>query len=784
MSRLLVPVIRGLSVALLAASCGTDVLPMHGGPFSITTQGGTISLAGGLVELVVPAGAVQQDTFATLAISSNPPASSLLVSGTAVDLEPTGLAFLQPVQLTVHYGALALPAGVLGRELRVNTVVGGAWQAVPGSSVDEATQTVSASLSHFSTYGLVAVPVASLSVAPQAAVINVGGALQLAATPTDGDGAVLPNRAVSWTSSDPGVATVDAATGMVRGVATGHVQITATSEGVAATDSVSVAATAANLVFTTQPGNTDAGASFGVVVTARDAQGSTASGFTGTVTVAIGTNPGGGTLSGTKSVSAVAGVATFSGLSINKAASGYTLTATASGMASAVSAPFDITTGGISTSRSVVTVSSGTVVSGSTVTLALQARDPNGNNITTGGATVVFTRSGGTSTGTIGSTTDNHNGTYTATFTGVTAGTATTIHATIDGAAVTSQLPTVTVTPGTIDRTKSTVSLSASSAPPGGSAVTVTLRAKDAAGNNLTTGGATVAFSHSGGTSVITIGATTDVGNGTYTAPITPVTEGTATTLSATINGQAVTTTMPTFTVSTTPSWRANEPAGLTLFNERHFDAKLENSWYLEYPPDNDFTIQQDATAPVSPPNIGQARYPQGLPAGVGPIDTEIDLPGGSSSLSEIYLAFPLKLSSNFYGCGTNKIFFIWIGGQPGVYLKVDGNGNGSLAFEISTQSSGSSQDPLAIGRTVTRNQWTNIEVYMKVNTAGNSDGIVKIWQDGTQTINVSNVRFVSGSAVPWERVAWNPTWGGGCSGTVPADQFMWMDDVYISGRH
>jgi len=780
MSRSLVPMIRGLSVAVLLASCGTDVLPTTGGSFNITPEGGTLSLAGGLVQLVVPAGAVQRDTFATAAMAASPPASPLLVSGTAVDLGPDGLVFLQPVQLTVHYGALALPTGVQGSELRVATVVGGAWQIVAGSAADAVNQTVTASISHFSTYGLVGVPVASVSVAPQSAIVNVGGTLQLAATPTDAQGDVLPDRTVSWSSSVPSVATVGATTGLVRGVAAGRAAITATSEGIGGTDTVTVAATAANLAFTTQPASTAAGATFGAVVTARDAQGNTAATFTGTVTVAIGTNPGGGTLSGTKSVAAAAGVATFSGLSIDKAATGYTLTATAGGLGSAVSSPFNITTGGVSTSRSVVTVSSGTVVSGSAVTLTLQAKDASGNNISTGGATVVFTASGGTSTGTIGSTADNHNGTYTATFTGVKSGTATTIHATIGGAAVTSTLPTVTVTSGTIDRTTSTVSLSASSAPPGGAAVTVTLQAKDAGGNNLTTGGATVAFSHSGGTSVITISATTDVGNGTYTAQITPVTEGTATTITATINTQAVTTTLPTFTVATTPSWRANEPAGLTFFNERSFNAKLENNWYLEYPPDNNFTIQQDATAPVSPPNIGQALYPQGFAAGAGPIDTEIDGPGKS----EIYLAFPLKMSSNFYGCGTNKIFFIWLAGQPAVYLKVDGDGSGPLTFWISTQSSASSADPLAVGTVVTRNQWTNIEAYMKVNTGSNHDGIVKIWQNGVQTINVTNVEFVTASdSHTWERVAWNPTWGGGCSGTVPANQYMWMDDVYISGR-
>jgi hypothetical protein len=80
------------------------------------------------------------------------------------------------------------------------------------------------------------------------------------------------------------------------------------------------------------------------------------------------------------------------------------------------------------------------------VILTLRAKDANGNNLTTGGLAVGFTVSGGTSTGTVGATTDQANGTYTAVFTGGTAGTATTVHATIGGVAVTSTLPTITVT--------------------------------------------------------------------------------------------------------------------------------------------------------------------------------------------------------------------------------------------------------------------------------------------------------------------------------------------------
>ena len=104
-----------------------------------------------------------------------------------------------------------------------------------------------------------------------------------------------------------------------------------------------------------------------------------------------------------------------------------------------------VTAGAVSLSQSAVSVSAGTVAAGGRVTLTLQAKDANGNNLTTGGLTVVFTASGGTSTGTIGATTDSANGRYTATFTAVTAGTATTVSATIGGVAVTSTLPTIQV---------------------------------------------------------------------------------------------------------------------------------------------------------------------------------------------------------------------------------------------------------------------------------------------------------------------------------------------------
>ena len=103
-------------------------------------------------------------------------------------------------------------------------------------------------------------------------------------------------------------------------------------------------AAATRLVFTVQPTNTAAGATItpAVRVTALDAFGNLATAFAGNVTVAIGTNAGGGALRGTVTGAAVAGVATFSDLSITPPGAGYTLTAAAGVLTGATSAPFTI----------------------------------------------------------------------------------------------------------------------------------------------------------------------------------------------------------------------------------------------------------------------------------------------------------------------------------------------------------------------------------------------------------------------------------------------------------
>ena len=82
-------------------------------------------------------------------------------------------------------------------------------------------------------------PVATVAVSPAGVRMALNGTTQLTATTSDASGRVLTGRAVTWSSSDPAKATVDA-NGLVTGLAYGQVIITATSEGKSGSATVQV----------------------------------------------------------------------------------------------------------------------------------------------------------------------------------------------------------------------------------------------------------------------------------------------------------------------------------------------------------------------------------------------------------------------------------------------------------------------------------------------------------------------------------------------------------------
>jgi hypothetical protein len=101
--------------------------------------------------------------------------------------------------------------------------------------------------------------------------------------------------------------------------------------------------TATQLVFTVEPAGASAGATLpAIAVSIEDAGNNVQTSATNTITLAIGANPGSGTLNGTTSATAINGVAIFTGLSINRTGTGYTLTAAASGLTTGTSGTFNI----------------------------------------------------------------------------------------------------------------------------------------------------------------------------------------------------------------------------------------------------------------------------------------------------------------------------------------------------------------------------------------------------------------------------------------------------------
>ena len=163
---------------------------------------------------------------------------------------------------------------------------------------------------------------------------------------------------------------------------------------------------AAKLAFTTQPGGGTGGTAWTTqpVVTVQDAGGNTVTTDTSTVTVAIGTNPGGGTLSGTLTKAAVAGVASFSAnaLKIDKIGTGYTLTATDGSLTSATSTTFNITAERQPNWLYTTVPTTGTA--GTPFSVTVQSQDADGNPANVTSATTITLSKAASGAGTLSGT--------------------------------------------------------------------------------------------------------------------------------------------------------------------------------------------------------------------------------------------------------------------------------------------------------------------------------------------------------------------------------------------
>lgn len=339
---------------------------------------------------------------------------------------------------------------------------------------------------------------------------------------------VTTARTVTWSSTGGGAFGSPTSATNVSGSAT--VTFTtntaaATTHTVTATDGESVtgtsgtiqtiAGTATNYLVTTSTSSPVAGSGVTVTAQLRDANDNSVSqpGRTVTWTRA----PANGTLSSGTSTTNANGAATVTLNTSTTSGAATAVTATTGGI-TGVSGTITTVPGTASAATTTIASDAGTVISGSTATITVTARDVHGDNLTASGGVVTL----GASRGSVGSVADNNNGTYTATFTGTTSGSAT-VSGTINGAAITSTA-TITVNVGPASPSQSVATVPAGTA---GSLTTITIQARDAAGNNLTTNPGVVAQVTITGANPASAATATNNLNGTYTFTYTPTSAGT-----------------------------------------------------------------------------------------------------------------------------------------------------------------------------------------------------------------------------------------------------------------
>jgi hypothetical protein len=195
-------------------------------------------------------------------------------------------------------------------------------------------------------------PLASIVLSPASASVGAGGSVTFSATGYDADGNSLGDVTADTTFSitPDGSCTGPTCTATVVGPHT----VTGTDGAFSATAALAVAPGAPDHLAYVQP-PTDAVVNTSmapaVTVVVLDAYGNTVTASTAAVTVALGANPSGATLSGSSTCpagpgtvcqNASGGVATFSDLSLNKSGTNFTLVATSPGLTQATSGTFAV----------------------------------------------------------------------------------------------------------------------------------------------------------------------------------------------------------------------------------------------------------------------------------------------------------------------------------------------------------------------------------------------------------------------------------------------------------
>lgn len=121
---------------------------------TVGPTGGTLTLSGGDVEVVVPAGAVGTSTIITsvpVSQSNVPDAAGWRSVGQQYTLGPVGTTFAQPVTVKFKFKSSELPAYAMSGDLKLRQASAGQWSSLSNVVVDAANKTISGRTTTFGT---------------------------------------------------------------------------------------------------------------------------------------------------------------------------------------------------------------------------------------------------------------------------------------------------------------------------------------------------------------------------------------------------------------------------------------------------------------------------------------------------------------------------------------------------------------------------------------------------------------------------------------------------------
>jgi hypothetical protein len=222
------------------------------------------------------------------------------------------------------------------------------------------------------------------------------------------------------------------------------------------------------------------------------------------------------------------------------------------------------------------------------------------------------------------------------------------------------------------------------------------------------------------------------------------------------------------------PTWRGNEPAGLTQRVHADFNwPPIPASADEEISIDGVFgvasntggwhTVVDDQDGPQSPPHALQVEYPAGLANGTGPGLLYGFFPANTD---RVYMCMSIKFEDGFEWNGiSDKLFqlnndLILQAQHGGDYLNIV-----YLAYEAYPPNQ-------SVTPTLDDGEYHQIELYNVAST-----GFTQVWWDG---VLVSQYASLPGMVFP--RASWGllSVWGGSGSPKVNTD-YRWVDTLYIS---